>query len=312
MIYSETGGTAIQPFLAGAGLTVATTVTPPPPGADMRHAVATLVLLLFPTVCPAQLAPADPEERSCAAGATSLLIIGTYHMANPGQDAVNLEADDPTSARRQSELGELLDRLARYQPTQVAIEATYGRSPWLARYRDWLAGNYQPGKNEIELVGFPLARRAGLPEVSAVDFPMWMDGRIPDEIDYDWKPPVPAAGKPTAAEPNPEQDLLRRSTVVEYIQHLNSAEYMLKDHAGYMSLLRADTTSNAPFTQSNTLLNWYKRNFRIFTNLYRISRPGGKRILLLIGSGHLSILRQLAIDSADFCLVDTGVLLGST
>jgi hypothetical protein len=53
----------------------------------------------------------------------------------------------------------LLDRLARYQPTRVAIEATYGRSPWLARYRDYLASNYQLGKNEIELVGFQLARR---------------------------------------------------------------------------------------------------------------------------------------------------------
>lgn len=276
----------------------------------MRHAVPVILLLACSTAGSAQLAPADPGERACAPGATSLLILGTYHMANPGQDAVNIEADDPTSPRRQQELAVLLDRVARYQPTRVAIEATYGRSPWLARYQEWLAGNYQLGKNEIELVGFQLARRAGLTEVSAVDFPMWMDGRIPDEIDYNWKPP--ATGKTnaaTAAAPHPEEELLRRSTVVEYIRHLNSDEYMRNDHAMYMSFLRADTTSNAPFAQTNTLLNWYKRNFRIFTNLYRISRPGEERILLLIGSGHLTILRQLAIDSPDFCLVDTGVLL---
>lgn len=72
-----------------------------------------------------------------------------------------------------------------------------------------------------------LARRAGLAEVSAVDFPMWMDGRIPDEIDYNWQPPV------------------------------------------------------------------------------------AKAVLLLMGSGHLTLLRQLAIDSPDFCLVDTGEVLGS-
>jgi hypothetical protein len=32
-------------------------------------------------------------------------------------------------------------------------------------------------------------------------------------------------------------------------------------------------------------------------------------VLLLIGSGHLTLLRQLAIDSPDFCLVDTGQVL---
>ena len=110
---------------------------------------------------------------------------------------------------------------------------------------------------------------------------------VPDEIDYTWKPPVPAASKadsaPKAA-PNPEQELLRQSTVLEYIRHLNSEEYMRPDHATYMSFLRADTTSNEPFAQTNALTNWYKRNFRIFTNLYRISRPGEQRVLLLIGS----------------------------
>jgi hypothetical protein len=276
----------------------------------MRPAVPSLLLLCCSTLCSAQLAPADPREGACAPGSTSLLVVGTYHMANPGQDAVNLEADDPSSPRRQQELAVLLDRLARYQPTRVAIEATYGRSPWLGRYKDWLAGNYQLGKNEIELVGFQLARRAGLTEVSAVDFPMWMDGRIPDEIDYNWTPPASSKQEPaTKAAPNPEEELLRQSTVLEYIRHLNSPEYMAKDHAVYMSLLRVDTSSNAPFAQTNTLTNWYKRNFRIFTNLYRVSRPGEQRILLLIGAGHLTILRQLAIDSPDFCLADIGAVL---
>lgn len=256
------------------------------------------------------LAPFDQHDADCAPGSDLLLIIGTYHMANPGQDAINLAVDDPASPQRLQELGLLLDRLARYQPTRVAIEATYGRSPWLARYREYLAGTYQLGKNEIELVGFQLARRVGLTEVSAVDYPMWMDGRVPDEIEYNWRPPAvegSAAGSKATA--SPEEELLRRSTVLEYIRHLNSDEYMRTDHAVYMKFLRADTTSNSPFAQTNQLTNWYKRNFRIFTNLYRISGPGPERVLLLIGSGHLKILRQLAIDSPDFCLVDTGLVL---
>ena len=280
----------------------------------MRSVAAwTLLFWLFaaaPSSAQEALAPVDRRDSACSPESTRLLIVGTYHMANPGQDAVNLAVDDPTSPQRSRELAELLDLLARFQPTRVAIEATYGRSPWLARYREYLAGTYQLGKNEIELVGFQLARRAGLTEVSAVDYPMWMDGRVPDEIDYDWRPPIVAAAaavKPAAS--NPEEELLRRSTVLEYIRHLNSDDYMRADHAGYMKLLRPDTTGNSPFAQANLLTNWYKRNFRIFTNLHRISGTGSQRVLLLIGSGHLTLLRQLAIDSPDFCLVETARVL---
>ena len=101
----------------------------------MRQFLSLVLLLLCSAPCLAQLAPRDPRDGACAPGATKLLIVGTYHMANPGQDAVNLDADDPTSPRRQQELAQLLDRLALYQPTRVAVEATYGRSPWLARTR---------------------------------------------------------------------------------------------------------------------------------------------------------------------------------
>jgi len=51
--------------------------------------------------------------------------------------------------------------------------------------------------------------------------------------------------------------------------------------------------------------NWYKRNLRIFANLSRITDFGNDRILLIIGSGHLKILRGFAVDSPDFCLIDT-------
>src|SRR5215471_18436553 len=43
---------------------------------------------------------------------------------------------------------------------------------------------------------------------------------------------------------------------------------------------------------------------RIPTNLNRITEIGKDRVLLLIGSGHMAILRQLANDSEHFCLIE--------
>ena len=51
---------------------------------------------------------ASGQDRSvndpCQEGSSPILILGTYHMANPGLDAYNVEADDVLSARRQEEI----------------------------------------------------------------------------------------------------------------------------------------------------------------------------------------------------------------
>jgi len=53
-----------------------------------------------------------------------ILIVGTYHMANPGRDIFNASADDVLSPRRQVEITELLAVLKRFRPTKIAIEST--------------------------------------------------------------------------------------------------------------------------------------------------------------------------------------------
>ncbi len=66
-----------------------------------------------------QVAPdVAAAERSCTGRTSRILILGTYHMEHPGLDAVNLEADDGLLPRRQRELSELIEKLARYKPTK--------------------------------------------------------------------------------------------------------------------------------------------------------------------------------------------------
>lgn len=79
--------------------------------------------------------------------------------------------------------------------------------------------------------------------------------------------------------------------------------------AGTMSVPRSaqerpDPDSDALYGTTDPIANWYKRNLRMFTNLYRLAQPR-ERILLVVGAGHGAILRRLAIDAPDVCLVDT-------
>ncbi|MGB3165312.1 MAG: hypothetical protein WBA68_00870 [Alteraurantiacibacter sp.] len=65
------------------------------------------------------LATADTAQAQDRAAVESkgtqpveVMILGSYHFANPTQDAVNFEANDMLSPRRQREIGILVDALA--------------------------------------------------------------------------------------------------------------------------------------------------------------------------------------------------------
>src|SRR5215475_2019039 len=55
-----------------------------------------------------------------------VLVLGTFHMANPGHDIFNLKVDDVLAPRRQKEIGETVAELKKFRPTKIAIESDPG------------------------------------------------------------------------------------------------------------------------------------------------------------------------------------------
>jgi hypothetical protein len=90
-----------------------------------------------------------------------VLVLGVYHMANRGRDIFNMKADDVLAPNRQAEIAQLIEVLKRFRPTRIAVE----RDVWderIARDRaDYVAGKHELTRNEIEQIGFRLARELG-------------------------------------------------------------------------------------------------------------------------------------------------------
>jgi hypothetical protein len=256
-------------------------------------------------------------EQDCPSDASPILILGTYHMANPGLDSYNVDADDVLSVRRQAEIAELLDRLEQFQPTLIAIESKYGSDLWPERYRQYLAGEYELGRSETDQIALRLAKRLGHETVHPVDFPMWMNGWRNDEIDWDAVRARNAARDSTRAdetesdeppELTEEQRRLMESSIADYLAWLNSDAEIASGHAAYIEML-LPSGGTGIYSRADQVTNWYQRNIRIFTNLNRVTEHGTDRVLLIMGSGHLGILRQFALDSPSFCLADTEAYL---
>ena len=60
---------------------------------------------LFAYVCALAISPALAQP---AAPRAEVLVLGTYHMANPGHDVFNTKADDVLTPKRQAEMTELI------------------------------------------------------------------------------------------------------------------------------------------------------------------------------------------------------------
>jgi hypothetical protein len=130
-----------------------------------------LIFGLTVASCISALAQAEPA----AAQRTEVLVLGTYHMANPGHDIFNMQADDVLAPKRQAEMAQLMEVLKRFRPTKIAVESDAGSDRIPKRYADYIAGKYQLTANEIDQVGLRLAKELGHKTLYAVD----ADGDFP-------------------------------------------------------------------------------------------------------------------------------------
>ena len=119
---------------------------------------------------------------------TQALLIGTFHFHNPGGDVVKQKTFDVMSAASQSELENIADKIGKFHPDKIFVEWDYKDQKGLdSLYQLYLNGTYDTfveakykatkrynfyKKNEIMQLGFRAAKKAGLKQVNAVDYPM--------------------------------------------------------------------------------------------------------------------------------------------
>jgi len=236
--------------------------------------------------------------------AIPVLLIGTFHLANPGRDLANVDVDDVLADRRQRELEMVATTLSRFAPTKVAVEHHADRARDLnAAFAAWREGRRELGRSEVEQLGFRVAARGGHGAVFAVDVegdfydpaiePMIADGPNADR----WARIVKSAEASTA-------DVtvhLERSSIGDALRMMNSPDAIAAGLEPYGDLLAISEGDN--FVGAAMVANWYTRNMKIAANLHAIADPGD-RILVIYGHGHIPVLRHFLEVGSVFDVVD--------
>ena len=274
------------------------------PAVVRRTAVATLMLTVVSTTAHAQFAALGGRT----AGA-QVLVIGTYHMNNPGLDAINLKADDVLAAKRQAEIEQLTAQMTEFRPTKVAVEIPFGRdSVSNSLYRRYLAGSYQLDRTEMQQLGFRVARAARLPRIYGVDFDL--DVNVASVMVWaltHGQPDLASAAQSVTARLVAEVDsMMRNATVGEIIRTLNSTRAD-SAHGVYMAALRVGADTSYP--GATMTARWYERNLKIAANVLRLVESPQDRVLVIIGAAHGPILREILERVPGIQLVRPSVVL---
>jgi len=264
----------------------------------MRGTILASAALVCLTLCAgAAFAQADNSRHSPAssreeAKRPEVLVLGVYHMANPGRDVFNMQADDVLAPKRQQEIAELTAVLKKFRPTKIAVEADYGSNTVPKRYADYLAGTHQLSRNEVEQIGFRLAKELG----HAAVYPADADGDFPwpRVVNYakatGQSAKLEALMKEVGEMVKAQGEYLKTHTVLETLLYMNSDAKVAQDVGFYY--LEARFGEPGDYAGPDLLAEWYRRNVRIYNNVMKLVATPEERVLVIFGAGHLGWLRQ--------------------
>jgi hypothetical protein len=250
----------------------------------------TIFFLVVATAISA-LAPAQGASSKEETKRAEVLVLGVYHMANPGHDIFNMQADDVLAPKRQEEIAELAAVLEKFRPTKIAVEADYGTDAVPKHYADYLSGTRPLSRNEVEQIGFRLAKDLGHTTIYPVD----ADGDFPFQrvIDY-----AKATGQSAKLEAmmgkigemvKAQDEYLKTHTVLQTLLYMNSDPKVAEDVGFYY--LEARYGEPGDYAGPDLLAEWYRRNIRIFNNVTKLVATPEDRVLVIFGAGHLGWLR---------------------
>lgn len=271
-----------------------------------------------------------------------IMVLGTFHFANPGNDQYKPKYTiNVLSAKRQKEIENILRLLEAYQPTKIAVEvrrtgpdtllSVYPKRMNLkgenqgaldSLYHAYLQGtlktnsSFVPKSNEVYQLGFRLAKQLGHENIYAIDatiapfFMKYVQNNI-QALTKAYKLAQNNKWMQASKKRSVYEDSVKMTqTIRETLLHMNSPERVKQSLGDYLvGLFKAGGKKS--YLGPNFVSRWWNRNLHIFRNIQLVADSPDDRILVIIGAGHLSVLRNLFMASPQFEWVEVKQYLGN-
>lgn len=238
-------------------------------------------------------------------------MLGTFHFDNPGLDMAKFENANILSPKRQTEVQAIVRQLIAYHPDRIFIEDVPERqSRWDSLFQKYQQGTLPAKANEIFQLAFPIAKALGHSHVYCADY---REAKFP----ADSLMKVLASNGQTVLLTQIQNKIqqieqrfnenLKKYTVAEMLKLENTPQEQKDNVAFYLSTLPAGNLRN--HVGAYLTSEWWRRNMVIYGNILKQLKGDEKRILVLFGSSHTALLKNLMDYNTAFRLINVSEVL---
>ena len=250
------------------------------------------------------------EAAAQAEAPARVMVLGTWHFDNPGQDVVNVQSEDVRTPRRQCELQAIARALAQFRPTKIMVERVSTSADLVdSGFRGFTPAQLVQQKDERVQIGYRLAHLLRHDKVYAVD-----EQPSPGEPDYfpfgrvmqyaqtnNQMGRLQAGIAQVEADKKAFEERQRRTNLATLLVETNEPSPWRTGISGYYEMLTVGSAQEQPGAELNAY--WYMRNAKIFGKLMTVAKPGD-RVLVIFGGSHVYWLRHFAREVIGFKDVD--------
>jgi len=99
-----------------------------------------------------------------------VMVLGTYHFGNPGLDLHNMKVESVLTPAKQVELADVATRLAKFNPTKIAVEALSDRPDFgTKKFAEFTPEKLATNPDERVQIAYRLAYKLGQKVVYGID-----------------------------------------------------------------------------------------------------------------------------------------------
>ncbi len=242
---------------------------------------------------------------------TRVYLLGTFHFDNPGLDVAKFENANILSSKRQNEVMEVVTKLAGVRPDMIFVEVPVSGQPRLdSNLLKYKNGSLTLNAGEVHQLGFRLAKALNLNTLYAVDY---RDAEFPfdslvtsmteaKQFDLLGKMKSSIDSIQTAFNTS-----LKAKSIRELLIEQNSVAANELQVGWYFDFLAAGKEGN--HIGSYLTSEWWRRNMIIYENIMKRLNGNEKTIVVLFGSAHIGILREMMKYNQNFEIIPVQTIL---
>lgn len=253
----------------------------------------------------------------------NVILIGTYHFNNPGNDLIKMKNKNILDEENQKELEKITSKiLKKYKPDQIFVEELYSNKDKLNNeYKMYLQNSFKKvydtiknarlkkkyEENEIYQLAFRLGKKSNNELIYPIDdftefrFDLLMEKITENkELKSEFEKVVAKSSKGM-------DKCISENKLINTFLCINTNESRMQNKGMYIFVNKIGLENS--YFGSELVTGWYERNLKMYSNFQNQLNPKSKNVVILLGNGHASMFYDFIKNDENLNLIELNKIL---